>query len=156
MIVLGQLVQVTSTDCWEWLGGKNTKGYGVASHPAKYKRAVLAHRLSYVTAHNLQLADIEGDLLMHTCDNPCCVNPAHLRVGTHQDNVADMEAKGRARKSTVSRNLGETCGTSVYTEELVRKMRAEVGLSVREIAAKYNLPRTSVSGIVHRHTWKHI
>jgi len=75
--------------CWEWTGSKNNHGYGrinVNRYPA------YAHRVAYelVTGE-----DITGLELLHSCDNPGCVNPDHLTPGTHKENMRDMTAKGR-------------------------------------------------------------
>ena len=76
-----------------WLGTKNRGGYGVATLGGSF---ALAHRL----VHALATGDATAEVVMHTCDNPSCVNPAHLRSGTHMENMADMRAKGRGAKPT--------------------------------------------------------
>jgi len=76
-------------DCWPWSASTVRGGYGKFSIESRY---VQAHRLSWVLAHG----QISGALLvLHRCDNPPCVNPSHLFLGTHLDNVIDMYAKGR-------------------------------------------------------------
>lgn len=80
-------------DCHLWLGGINGGGYGVLSVGGHF---VLAHRL----AHALATGDATTPVVMHKCDNPTCVNPAHLKSGTHLENVQDMRAKGRDVKPT--------------------------------------------------------
>ena len=75
--------------CWEWQGYRNPLGYGRMRKDGKKH---LAHRISYT----LFVGEIpEGKMLCHKCDNPSCVNPDHLFVGTNQDNVSDCIAKGR-------------------------------------------------------------
>jgi hypothetical protein len=81
-------------ECWPWLGAKSGFGYG------RFKiegRLFSPHRLIYADAHgpieNVQ--EHHGSVVMHTCDNPACCNPAHLRLGRQVANVADMIAKGR-------------------------------------------------------------
>lgn len=76
--------------CHLWRGTRNKAGYGMAALGGYF---VLAHRL----AHALATGDATAEVVMHSCDNPTCVNPAHLRSGTHMENMADMKAKGRGR-----------------------------------------------------------
>ena len=78
-------------DCWEWTGVRNRKGYGQTTKGSKGRRA---HRLSY----ELHKGPIPaGQIVRHTCDNPPCVNPAHLLAGTHQENYQDAVSRGRQR-----------------------------------------------------------
>lgn len=85
--------QRNGDDCWRWMGATNNQGYGVlAVYSGDKRQRVLAHRLSIVIATG---ADIDGRVVMHTCDNPLCVNPDHLRIGTQADNVRDALRKGR-------------------------------------------------------------
>lgn len=80
-----------SGDCWLWTGPRSASGYGRCSRGMKKHRA---HRVAFA----LYVAEIpEGMHVLHRCDNPPCVNPAHLFLGTHIDNMRDMEAKGRAK-----------------------------------------------------------
>ena len=75
--------------CWNWTAYKNNEGYGRLRAGGE---KVLAHRLSY-SIFKGEIA--EGLFVCHTCDNPACINPEHLFLGTHQDNVSDCVAKGR-------------------------------------------------------------
>ncbi|MEW2177163.1 HNH endonuclease signature motif containing protein [Streptomyces sp. NPDC005406] len=78
--------------CWLWTGGLSDTGYG--SFKDDQKRSMGAHRFSY-QLHYDSIA--EGMHVMHSCDTPACVNPHHLSLGTRQDNMRDMLAKGRGR-----------------------------------------------------------
>jgi hypothetical protein len=83
--------------CWLWLSTRTRHNYGLFFFKKEAGRVIqhYAHRIAYVLAHG----DINGDLVvMHTCDNPQCVNPAHLRLGTQRDNMRDSAAKGRTGK----------------------------------------------------------
>ena len=84
--------QVKKTDhCWIWCGYVNEDGYG-RIRPDTTSPKVGVHRLSWI----LHFGEVpEGLLVCHTCDNPACVRPDHLFLGTVQDNVNDMKAKGR-------------------------------------------------------------
>jgi hypothetical protein len=81
------------SSCWFWQSGKNAKGYGMFSYESKTIRAT---HFAYLWATG-NLPE-KGKVLMHTCDNSSCVNPAHLVLGTQTQNVADMVAKGRQFK----------------------------------------------------------
>ena len=76
-------------ECWEWQGNRDQYGYGVIFYNGKLAKA---HRLSW-TLHFGNITD--GLCVCHHCDNPSCVNPSHLFLGTHQDNAKDRESKGR-------------------------------------------------------------
>lgn len=75
-------------ECWEWQGSRNKQHYGRVMANG---RVQLAHRLAYELAHGA----VPEQLILHACDNPPCVNPAHLFPGSQADNVRDMIAKGR-------------------------------------------------------------
>lgn len=79
--------------CWEWLGSKNKFGYGAIMRTVDgVSRLIGAHRFAYLTWRG-EIPD--GIDVLHTCDNRCCINPDHLWLGTHGDNMRDMVAKGR-------------------------------------------------------------
>jgi hypothetical protein len=87
--------------CWEWLGQRDDKGYGFfrkSFGSRNSSRRVSAHRWSY----QIHKGPITGGLYVcHSCDNPPCVNPEHLWLGTHLDNMRDMASKGRNRRAAI-------------------------------------------------------
>ena len=90
-----QRYEVNDRGCWEWAGYKNHHGYGRMLVRRDGKNRLLAvHRLAY----QAWVGEIPADkIVMHTCDNRCCINPEHLRVGTQGDNMRDMVSRGRYR-----------------------------------------------------------
>ena len=82
-------------ECIDWHKGLAHNGYGLTTRGNKTYRA---HRLTYCDANNVDHSTIKGLVVRHTCDNRKCVNPEHLVLGTHQDNMDDMRLRGRAAK----------------------------------------------------------
>jgi len=137
--------RVEKTDsCWLWTGRVKSakKPYGGFDIEG---RKVRAHRFSY----ELHFGPIpDGLCVCHTCDNPRCVNPDHLWLGTHQDNLADMVAKGRQAR-------GSGNGKAKLTEADVLAIRAS-SLGQRKLGRIYGVTPQAISHIVHRKRWKHV
>jgi hypothetical protein len=135
-------------DCWEWSKqGRDSWGYGQLK---KLGHCYKAHRLSW----EIHCGPIpKGLMVLHHCDNPPCVNPAHLFLGTTSDNSADMVAKRRS-----ARRLGEINSQARLTVLNVLNIRnlARRGFSYSEIAPLYKISQSNVSLIVKRVTWKHV
>ena len=153
-----------SGDCWLWTGGLS-HGYGRISFDCKDVRA---HRFSWI----IHFGDIQPGLYVcHKCDNPRCVRPDHLFLGTASDNMRDCANKGRLNSQQgpwfpgprspeqVARWLrGEKSPRSKVTETDVRQIRAlyAKGRSFSDIAARFGISSTTVGHIVHRRTWRHV
>lgn len=131
-------------ECWEWQAYTGSKGYGTFKVDGK---TLLAHRFSYEIVNG----PIKGGLFVrHKCDNPRCVNPKHLELGTHADNMRDMVERGRGAS-----NKGTSHGRSKLTENEVREIRANPR-SERKIAADFNISPALVGYIRRRKLWTHI
>lgn len=128
-------------ECWEWTASKFRRGYGQLSHGQKNLKA---HRVSYV----LHFGNIpDGKLVCHRCDNPSCVNPEHLFLGSQFDNVKDQIAKGRRHDVR-----GEKNGMAKLTEKEVNKIRKEYKLgkvSQYFLAAKFGVSQGHISEIIN-------
>lgn len=137
-----------SETCWNWIGVKDKDGYGTLSIRGKgLKRA---HRLSW-EIHNGPIPD--GMSVLHKCDNPSCVNPEHLFLGTQLDNMRDKTAKGRGIYLK-----GEDAGRTKLTEKQVRQIRRmiEEGKTQRAIAKEFSITHGAVHLIAKRINWSHV
>ena len=90
-------VEQAPSGCWEWIASKTADGYGQFRYPTSTSSVKRAHRASYDYFYG---GIPEGKQVNHHCDNPGCVNPAHLYAGTQQENVDDLMARGRHRGTT--------------------------------------------------------
>ena len=95
---------------------------------------------------------------MHRCDNPSCVNPEHLKLGTHKDNTADMYAKQRNASPPPPRKIGAANGNSRLTEEKVREIKKMIASCApyKEIAVKFSISPSTVCQIATGKTWKQV
>lgn len=142
-------------DCWLWTGAKTQFGYGqIGRGGGRGQRVDYAHRVSYEIEHGLVLgaARETGVLVLHRCDNPSCVNPTHLFLGSDADNSADKIAKGRNRTGD---QAGERNPRSRLTDDTVRAMRLQRG-SYSETAEAFGVSVTTAWNVRNRVTWKHI
>ena len=136
--------QVTDTNCW-----LITDGYSVGIGYKKIRadgKDWYAHRLAY----HMCCAEITSEVIMHSCDNPNCIQPEHLFDGTHADNVADKVAKRR-------HCFGEGHYKSKLTWEQVNEMRAlraRHGYNLQFFADRYGVGRGTVQQILENKTWK--
>jgi len=133
-------------ECWEWTGGRFHYGHGAFKAGGKTSGA---HRFAWAIANG---PIPPGMFVCHHCDNPPCVNPAHLFVGTQADNDGDRTAKGRDAR-------GEAHGMAKLTDgdvAEIRRLYKSAGLLQREIGRLYGVDPTMVSLIVRRRNWKHV
>lgn len=139
----------THDECWEWKLYKDKK-YGKFMMGGKCKRA---HRIAYELTYGI----IPNGLhVLHTCNNPSCCNPNHLKLGTHLDNMNQMKNE---KRYIIPRMKGENCGASKLNSFQVLRIRdlySTGSYSQRELAKKYKVKQYCIFSIVHRKTWSHI
>jgi hypothetical protein len=171
------------TPCWAWIPSKIPADYGRLKVSGKLHKS---HRVSW-TLHNGAIPKDRGHhgiCVCHHCDNPSCVNPAHLFLGTHIDNVRDRELKGRrtppsgnrhwtrskpeslargdshrsrTKPETLSR--GDSHGMSKLTSSKVVEIRAIYdigGISAISIGKRFGLAKSTIQSVLKRKTWKHV
>ena len=139
----------SKTGCWEWQKAKDDKGYGLVTWKC---RQWFAHRFSYMAFRGV---DPKEKLVRHTCDNPCCVNPDHLILGTPKDNTLDAKERGRLAH-------GERHHASVLTEKDVLIIRAlkdrhpgRSGISYF-MSVWFGVTDATISAVTKRQSWSHI
>ncbi len=150
-------------NCWLWTGGILTDGYGgFGIMHNKHLYSYRAHRVAYGLIHN---QSIPSDVLVcHRCDNPLCVNPDHLFLGTPADNSKDMVQKGRSlkgqRKIPSECARGEHHGRAKLTITEVQEIRTILLQSNRpsyeEIGRQFGVNQSHIHRIAYRRVWKHI
>lgn len=136
----------TPLECWEWQG-RRRRAYGQFLLDGKYHQA---HRVSYELVHG---PIDDGLVVRHACDNPSCVNPSHLHVGTQADNVQDCLDRSRDNRPN-----GERVNTAKLTKSDVRRARtlARQGESYAAISRRLGTTPENISDVVRRKTWKHV
>lgn len=140
--------------CWTWTGAKDQDGYGLFWDGTYRENGCGNYVRATRWTHEQFIAPLAaGRHVLHRCDNPACVNPAHLFSGTNAENHADREAKGRGRRCHGSTHVG-----SKLTEEQVLAIRAlrTDGASQASLARDYGVSTALVSNIVNRKVWTHI
>ena len=128
--------------CWEWTAFQLIEGYGTIGWGKKVCRS---HRVAYEIAFGEYPDTLH---VLHHCDNPACVNPNHLFLGTNSDNIRDKVAKGRAQHL-----YGEQHGKHKLTNEQVAEIRqryAQGGVSYRQLAEEYGVDHSQIGNIVKR------
>lgn len=129
------------TECWPWRGWLDADGYGQIALPGRGSKRIRASAASWLLAHG-ELPN-PGQYVLHRCDNPPCVNPDHLFLGTQAENCQDAVRKGRHRNARL-------------TPEQVADIRARVaaGAVQREIAREVGVSYHQINRIVKGHSWR--
>lgn len=111
------------------------------------KGGIRLHRVAYCKHNNVTLEDIKGLVVRHLCNNPRCINPLHLEIGTHQDNMDDMVKSGRSAKGSKAR-------TAKLTPEVASAIRSDTsGLSQRALATKYGVSQSTINAVLRGTRW---
>ena len=137
-----------NTGCWLWMRADYTKGYGAVNFDGHTRRA---HRVMY----SLVCGCVpDGMFVCHKCDQPSCVNPKHLFIGTAQDNTDDMFGKDRwvmpVVKSGVGHHNAKIC---LESAKEIRSLYSS-GVSQRKIAKKFGISQPAVRAVLVGKTWK--
>lgn len=136
-------------DCIFWIGNFDKAGYGRIHLTRK---TIKAHRLSYCIFAGIDISEISGLVVMHSCDNPSCVNPRHLSIGTQIENVIDRFSKGRCAK-------GVDNGFSKLTIKDVDEIRSiyskqKKGFGSICLGKKYGVHHSTILRVVNGELWK--
>lgn len=128
-------------DCWKWLNGKDKDGYGIFYCNWK---SFKVHRLSFEIFNNRKIK--EGMSILHSCDNPECSNPKHLREGTQQENVNDMILRNRQTWNKLTENQVKE----------IRERYSNGEKNHQKLANEFNVSRRNINWIVNNKSWKHL
>lgn len=142
--------------CWEWTGWRLPGGYGTLGSPGRGTQ--LVHRLVWEAMYGTVPANL---FVCHHCDNPACVRPSHLFLGTALDNNRDMFAKGRGgmQRHPERAPRGEHNAAAKLTTAQVREIRARYtagGMTHKMLAHEYGVSASLVTQIVLRQAWRHV
>jgi hypothetical protein len=137
---------ISMGNCIEWAAGTTTAGYGVKVIGGKH---IYAHRLTYCTHRGLPLSVIEGDEIRHSCDNPRCINPDHLILGTHAQNMRDMVLRNRQPKGE------DRANSKLKTADVIaiREAYANGEWWPRKLAKKYDVSRYAIMDVATGKSW---
>ena len=137
--------------CIVWTKSKNKKGYGaITSKVNGKKRDLLAHRASWIV-HNNKYPE---KLILHSCDNPPCINIDHLREGTAAENSAEMVRKNRTSKFWFSPDDFPTAKLTCRKVKHIKRLINERKMSLKQIGEKFNVSMFAISDIKRNKTWR--
>lgn len=144
---------IKTEGCWEWVGARNHHGYGVVAISGRMKRA---HRVSFA----ISVGTIPDGLnVLHACDNPPCVRPDHLRVGSQKDNMRDASAKKRIVSPLSGQvQIGSINRNAKLTEAIVAAIKKDIadGRLLKDIAREHGVSRSNISQIKRGSSWAHV
>ena len=146
-------VEKSNDNCWTWKGCLSTTGYGRLYIRGTKSRYENASRVMWILTHG---SIPDGLCVLHKCDNPKCVNPEHLFLGTKKDNTQDMMRKGRNR---CGRQLGTDHWAAKLTVEdvlCIRRLYKSGTISQRALARKYAVSQHTIMMITTGQGWRHI
>lgn len=127
--------------CWEWTAGRHGVGYGCV--PQRFGGGRYAHRAMYEAVCE---AIPKGMYVLHSCDNRLCINPEHLSLGTHRDNIADMHAKNRQSGGSLPNEKNPSCK---FTDDQIRTMRAARGsMGLRAMVRYFGISETHLLRVI--------
>jgi hypothetical protein len=152
--------------CWPWTGSRlKGSGYGLIGEGGHRGRVLRANRVAYELANGPIPSGLE---VRHACDNPPCVNPKHLVLGTHAQNMADMAKRGRSarwgkvrgeqhplRRNPELAARGERTAAAKLTEQSVREIRASSESNMK-LARKYGVNKRAIQFVRQGKTWRHV
>ena len=139
-----------NSGCWLWIGATNKRGYGIFCCRPRKTRSNSGMMGAHIFSWEFHKGPRNGLHVLHSCDNPACVNPDHLHLGTHQDNMKERDKRGRQ-----ANRVGIKNGRATVTEDDVRAIRADLRWP-RFIALDFGMPVSTIQKIRQFKTWKHV
>lgn len=140
-------VMKTST-CWIWVGHKNEHGYGLITN--NYRKQVRAHRFIYEQTYGKIPKGLNA---LHKCDNPACVNPKHIFLGTQKDNVIDMIKKDRGGYKSFHGESHWNKKLNMKAVETIRRAWEKGGVYQSELAKQFGVSQQVISKVVNYKAW---